>query len=77
MTLLPNKHVPTNRSLLGIGAFLLQQLEFPQTVSGLWEMVRNDPTIGSFDNFVLSLDYLFIIGAISYHNGSLLKSQRC
>ena len=74
MTLLPNKHVPTSRSLVGIGALLLEHLEDSSTVSGLWELVRNNQEMGSFRNFVLTLDYLYVIGAIDYEHGFLRRS---
>ena len=77
MTLLPNKHVPTSRSLVGVGALLLKHLESPVTVSGLWEMVRDNPTMGSFDNYIFSLDYLYMIGAIDYNDGNIIRSHRC
>ena len=76
MTLLPNKHVPTSRSLVGIGALLLGHLEDSSTVSSLWEMVKNEQEIGSFRNFVLTLDYLYAIGAIDYEHGFLNRSRR-
>lgn len=76
MTLLPHKHVPTNRSLIGIGALVLQFLDSPSSVSHLWESVKANQEIASFGNFVLSLDYLFAIGAIEYERGLLSRSTR-
>lgn len=76
MTLLPNKHVPTNRSLVGLGAKVLGRLGTPTTVSELWEQIRNDPEIGSFHRFILALDYLYAIEAINYERGLLSESQR-
>ena len=43
MTLLPNKHIPTSRSLVGIGALILGCLDAPSTVSGLWEQISPNP----------------------------------
>ena len=76
MTLLPNKHVPTSRSLLGLGAKILGRLGTPTTVSELWEQLRNDAEIGSFHRFILALDYLYAIDAINYELGLLRESQR-
>lgn len=76
MTLLPNKHIPTSRSLVGIGSLILGQLDAPLTVSGLWEQVRNYPEVGSFRNFILTLDYLYAIGAIEHQRGFLSRSGR-
>ena len=75
MTLLPNKHVPTNRSLVGIGALVLGYLDRPTNVSRLWESVKDEQGIASFHNFVLSLDYLFAVGAIDYERGLLSRSR--
>ena len=75
MTLLPTKHIPTSRSLVGIGAQVLGQLQSPSTVSGLWERIRNNPEVGSFRNFVLALNYLYAIGALDYQNGFLSRSR--
>ena len=76
MTLLPNKHLPTSRSFVGIGALLLKHLEHSSTVSALWELVKNKPEIGRFSNYVLTLDYLYAIGAIDYEHGFLRRSRR-
>ena len=74
MTLLPNKHIPTNRSLVGIGALVLGRLERPTNVSRLWESVKDEREVASFGNFVLALDYLFTLGAIDYERGLLSRS---
>lgn len=73
MTLLPNKHVPTERSLVGIGALLLKHLQASTTVSSLWDSVKEYPEIGSFRNFVLALDLLYTIGAADYQQGFLVR----
>ena len=75
MILLPNKHLTTSRSLIGLGSLLLQHLASPTTVSGLWELVKNREEVGSYHNFVLSLDYLYAIGAINYDGGFISRSR--
>ena len=75
MTLLPNKHVPTNRSLVGIGALILGQLDSPSTISRLWRQVKESRDVGSYQIFVLALDYLYTIGAVDYDQGFLSRSQ--
>ena len=74
MTLLPNKHIPTNHSLVGVGALVLKHLERPTNVSRLWEAIKDEQEVPSFGNFVLSLDYLFTVGAIDYERGLLSRS---
>ena len=73
MTLLPNKHVPTERSLVGIGALLLNRFEKSITVSSLWDSVKEEPEIGAFCNYILALDFLYTIGAIDLQQGFLVK----
>ena len=75
MILLPNKHIPTSRSLVGIGSLLLEQLETASSVSGLWDEIKDEQAIGSFSNFVLALDYLYTIGAINYEQGFLTRTK--
>ena len=75
MTLLPDKHIPTKRSLVGIGSLLLERLETTSSVSSLWDEIKDEQTIGSFDNFVLALDYLYAIGAIDYEQGILTRTK--
>jgi hypothetical protein len=73
--ILPTKHIPLDQSLLGIGAYLLQQLNQPRTVTSLWEETREHPALGSFERFSLALVMLFSLGAIDLHAG-LLRRQR-
>ena len=54
---------------------MLQNLASPTTVSGLWELVKNREEVGSYQNFILSLDYLYAIGAINY-DGSFISRSR-
>jgi hypothetical protein len=66
--ILPGKHLKHDRALLGIGSEILAALEEERTVSELWELVqqqraeRANPL--SFDWFILSLSFLFTIGAV-------------
>ena len=67
--ILPTKYITEHESLLGVGLILINNLDRPQTVTSLWEKVRNDRLIGTYERFVLSLDMLFIIGAIEMADG--------
>lgn len=77
--ILPTKHLSQNRALLTVGASILRQLSAPVTVSALWEQVShfsNDQTTTSplrYDAFVLTLDLLFLMGAIELHEGLLVR----
>ena len=80
--ILPTKHIPEERCLLGVGARLLLLLEREQTVSGLWESLKQSglgPTHTPpvpFDWFVLALDFLYAVGAVEWHRGLIRKAHR-
>jgi hypothetical protein len=70
--ILPAKHLRQDRALLGVGAEILCHLDEARTVSELWERVRviaQAATPLSFDWFVLSLSFLYAMGAIDFARG--------
>jgi hypothetical protein len=73
--ILPTKHIDLQHSIVGSGAVILQHLHSPQTVTGLWEHVRSLSEIGVYWRFVLSLDFLFTIGAIDLENGLIMRKR--
>ena len=72
--ILPTKHISQNEALLGVGATVLSHLQGPMTVSGLWERLRSEPNVGTFERFVLAANLLYIIGAIDMENGLILRA---
>jgi len=68
--ILPAKHIKLSESLFGLGGFLLNLIKKPITVDELWILFsefNNTPTYPSyhsFDNFILCIDYLYMIGII-------------
>lgn len=78
--ILPNKHLSQERSLLTIGAKLLNLLSQPKTVSALWEEISSSlsskgqkKTTLRYDAYILTLDLLFLIGAIELQEGILRR----
>jgi hypothetical protein len=72
--ILPTKHIPQNEALLGVGATVLAHLQGPMTVSGLWERLRSEPNVGTFERFVLASNLLYLIGAIDIKNGLVVRA---
>jgi len=77
--ILPSKHIRISESLLGLGAYLLKYLnDGPKSVDQLWFKVgkQNETkkafSYHGFDNVVLALNYLFIIGAIDINSEGLI-----
>jgi hypothetical protein len=68
--ILPGKHTKIAESLFGLGGYILKFLDIPKSIDRVWlefSRINNSkefPAYHSFDNFILALDYLFIIGAI-------------
>ena len=80
--ILPSKHLSQDRALLTIGARILPKLNEIRTISSLWEEMqyhvkeesKQEDLPLSYDNFVLTLDILFLMGAIELKEGLL---KRC
>jgi hypothetical protein len=72
--ILPTKHISTRNSLLGVGAKILEQMYYPRTVTSLWNAVSTMPEVATFERFVLTLDLLYMIGAVEMDEGLL---RRC
>jgi len=81
--ILPSKHIRFASSLLGLGAILLELLQNEYlTVDELWDLysrVDNTqdkfPAHHSFDNLILTLNLLHLIGAIDInHQGEVYNA---
>jgi hypothetical protein len=73
--ILPTKHIPLDRSLLGAGAVLLLLLEAPLTPTAVWDRAKNTPAIGTYGRFVLALDFLYAVRAIDLVDGLVVKRE--
>lgn len=73
--ILPDKNILLSGSLLGMGANLLNRLQAPQTVSSLWEKVRSQGEINSYEKYILTLDLLYILSLIELQEGLLRKTK--
>ena len=71
----PTKHIPTDMSLIGVGASVLRQLTEPRTITSLWEACRQIPSVGTFHRFVLALDLLYLLGAIELTDGLIARTK--
>lgn len=74
--ILPTKHMRPYRSLLGLGATVLDTIGRPMTVSALWDRLRRASHPGlSYGWFILALDLLYMIGAIDFRRGLLVRAK--
>jgi len=74
--ILPDKTIKLKYSFLGAGSRILIELERPQTVSSLWEKVRNFDEIKTFDRYLLILNFLYILDLIDFREGLLKKVRK-
>ncbi|MDR1213702.1 MAG: hypothetical protein LBK54_06435 [Propionibacteriaceae bacterium] len=79
--LLPTKGISGERALLSVGASVLDVLDSPATVSGLWERftrreaLRPDAPKITFDWFTLALAMLFAMGALDWNTRGRLERR--
>lgn len=71
--IMPDKNIRLGNSLLGMGAHILSQLQASETVSSLWEKVKTNTAINSYEKFVLTLDFLFMLNLIDLQKGIIVK----
>ncbi len=79
--ILPTKHINTRRALIGTGATVLMLLDEPKTVSTLWNAFRSNWSVESstapisYQWFIHTLEFLYIIGVIDFVNGALVRTK--
>lgn len=67
--ILPNKNIILQYSILGSGANILKELKKSETVSSLWEKLKEKKELQSFEKFILTLDFLFAVNIIELNDG--------
>jgi hypothetical protein len=73
--ILPTKHVNAQNSLLGAGATLLRHLDYPQTLTSLWDRVKHNSELSVYRRFILALDFLFAIGLVDLSDGLIVRRK--
>lgn len=74
--ILPTKGIPPRRALISLGGEVLRLLAETKTISRLWDDFRKSRVPAAdvtFDWFVLSLDLLFLLGAVEFERGRVRR----
>ena len=71
--IMPDKNITLRYSLLHCGALVLNELQESDTVSALREKTNKHEVFLSYEKFILTLDYLYSIGAISLRDGLIVR----
>ncbi|WP_142413104.1 ABC-three component system middle component 6 [Hathewaya massiliensis] len=73
--ILPSKHIKISGSYLGLGALIISILKMPQTVDQCWQNYNSTYVYSkeiqkkhSFDNFILAIELLYILGVVDINN---------
>jgi len=79
--ILPSKHIRFSESLMGLGGMLLSFINEPKSVDEIWfkySEINNSkkkfPAYHNFDNVILALNYLYLIGAIEINNNGKIQN---
>ena len=80
--ILPTKRLGVERAMLTVGAEILALLTEPKTVSRLWDELghvmseRSSTRIVNYDWFVLTLDLLYMLGALEMDHGRIRRTNQ-
>jgi len=82
--ILPNKKIRPENSLIFIGGNILRSISEPKTISRVWHELSESTDVNddksnhklTFDWFILSLDFLFLIGVLELSQGKVMRKHR-
>lgn len=73
--IMPNKYLKEEDTLLGASAVIFENLNRQQSISELWDKVREDDSVYNFERFILSLDLLYMLNLIELNNDELMRVE--
>ena len=77
--ILPTKHLPTERSLIAIGADIVELLDEPKSISTLWlefqELNERRNRRLTFDWFTLAVAMLYTIDAVEQRGHRIHRQE--
>ena len=71
--IMPDKNITVRYSLLHCGALVLAEVKNIDTISSLWNKIKNKEALSNYERFILTLDYLFVIGVITLRDGMIVR----
>lgn len=74
--LMPNKYIPIEDTLPGIGREIYGYLRFKEMPERLWSRISaRSKSIGTVERFVYGLDFLYSLGLVDYKEGFLERTS--
>lgn len=77
--ILPTKHSGFHRSLIFVGAKVIDILTEPKTISRIWDELKKDDNSDlnylTYEWFILSIDLLYLLGLIKFQRGLIRRNK--
>lgn len=73
--IMPSKYLREDEALIGVSAALLPLIENNGSLTALWESAKKNNAVGSFERFILALDFLYLLGLVDLHNNKIVRAQ--
>lgn len=74
--IMPSKYLREDEALIGVSAALLPLVEKNGNLTTLWESAKRIDTVGSFERFILALDFLYLLGLVDLHNNKIVRVRK-
>ena len=77
--ILPSRHIKNCESLIGLASIVMKLISDSISLEKLWadfQKINNSPecpTNHSFDNFILSIDLLFLLEKVKLNEDKIIK----
>jgi hypothetical protein len=71
--IVPTKYLTESETILGIGSIILSKLQKESSLSELWENIKWNSYVGTYERFILGLDLLFFLGIIDIRNNRIVR----
>ena len=71
--IMPSKYLREDEDIVGVGGILLHCIESRRNLSSLWEDVKTNHTVATFERFILALDFLFLLGLIEIKGNEIMR----
>ena len=73
--IMPSKYLREEEALIGISAALLPLVENNGNLPALWDSAKKITAVGSFERFILALDFLYLLGLVDLHKNKIVRVQ--
>lgn len=73
---MPSKYLKEDEALIGVSAALLSLIEGNGNLSEIWESAKKIKAIGSFERFILALNFLYLLDLVDLHENKIVRTQK-